>query len=110
LTSGGTAVLEKFHMVENGKPVEMTTLYYLDDDQVKLTHYCMAGNRPTMRGTYAPEAKTITFDLVKGSERFVFRRAEITPGDGSKKRQLGCRTPKGRPANSLPFVFVTHVQ
>src|ERR1700682_1100939 len=64
LTSGGTAVLEKFHMVENGKPVEMTTLYYLDGDQVKLTHYCMAGNQPTMRGTYAPETKTITFDLV----------------------------------------------
>jgi hypothetical protein len=76
LTSGGTAVLEKFHMVENGKPVEMTTLYYLDGDQVKLTlyylegdqvkltHYCMTGNQPTMRGTYAPETKTITFDLV----------------------------------------------
>jgi hypothetical protein len=64
LTSGGTAVLEKFHMVENGKPVEMTTLYYLDGDQVKLTHYCMAGNQPTMRGTYAPETKTLTFDLV----------------------------------------------
>ena len=27
LTSGGTAVLEKFHMVDNGKPVEKTTLY-----------------------------------------------------------------------------------
>jgi len=53
LTSGGTAVLEKFHMVENGKPVEMTTLYYLDGDQVKLTHYCMAGNQPTMKGSYA---------------------------------------------------------
>jgi hypothetical protein len=64
LTSGGTAVLEKFHMVDNGKPVEMTTLYYLDGDQVKLTHYCMAGNQPTMKGSYAPEAKTITFDLV----------------------------------------------
>ncbi len=64
LTSGGTAVLEKFHMVENGKPVEMTTLYYLDGDQVKLTHYCMAGNQPTMKGLYAPETKTITFDLV----------------------------------------------
>jgi len=37
-------------MVEGGKPVEMTTLYYLDGDQVKLTHYCMAGNQPTMRG------------------------------------------------------------
>jgi hypothetical protein len=64
LTSGGTAVLERFHMVDNGKPVEMTTLYYLDGDQVKLTHYCMAGNQPTMRGSYAPESKTITFDLV----------------------------------------------
>jgi hypothetical protein len=64
LTSGGTAVLEKFHMVDNGKPVEMTTLYYLDGDQVKLTHYCMAGNQPTMKGSYAPETKTITFDLV----------------------------------------------
>jgi len=64
LTSGGTALLEKFHMVENGKPVEMTTLYYLDGDQVKLTHYCMAGNQPTMKGSYAAETKTITFDLV----------------------------------------------
>jgi len=64
LTSGGTAVLEKSHMVDNGKPVEMTTLYYLDGEQVKLTHYCMAGNQPTMRGSYAPETKTITFDLV----------------------------------------------
>ena len=67
LTSGGTAVLEKFHMVEGGKPVEMATLYYQDGDQVKLTHYCMAGNQPTMRGTYAPETKTITFDLVSVS-------------------------------------------
>ncbi len=64
LTSGGTAVLERFHMVENGKPVEMTTLYYLDGEQVKLTHYCMAGNQPTMKGSYAAETKTIAFDLV----------------------------------------------
>jgi hypothetical protein len=64
LTSRGTAMLEKFHMVENGKPVEMTTLYFLDGDQLKLTHYCMAGNQPTMTGSYAPETKTITFDLV----------------------------------------------
>jgi len=64
LTSGGTAVLERLHMVDNGKPVEMTTLYYLDSDQLKLTHYCMAGNQPTMKGSYAPDTKTITFDLV----------------------------------------------
>ncbi len=64
LTSGGTAMLEKFHMVDEGKPVEMTTLYYLDSGDVKLTHYCMAGNQPTMRGTYSPETKTLTFELV----------------------------------------------
>jgi hypothetical protein len=64
LTSGGTAVLEKLRMVDNGKPVEMTTVYYLDGDQVKLTHYCMAGNQPTMKGTYAPDMNTLSFELV----------------------------------------------
>jgi hypothetical protein len=63
LTAGGTTLLEKFRMVEQGKPVEMVTMYYLDGGQVKLTHYCMAGNQPTMRGTYAPETKTLTFDF-----------------------------------------------
>jgi hypothetical protein len=63
LTAGGTTLLEKFHMVENGKPVEMITMYYLDGDQLKLTHYCKAGNQPTMRGSYAPETKTLTFDF-----------------------------------------------
>src|SRR5260370_17083683 len=48
LTSGGTAVLEKFHMVEGGKPVEMTTLYYLDFDHLKLPPYSLAGNHPTL--------------------------------------------------------------
>src|SRR5260370_6941034 len=61
LTSGGTTLLEKFRIVEQGKPVEMITMYYVDGGQIKLTHYCMAGNQPTMRGTYAPETKTLTF-------------------------------------------------
>ena len=63
LTSGGTAVLEKFRMVDNGKPVEMITLYYVDGGDLKLTHYCMAGNQPTMHGTYAPDTKTLTFEF-----------------------------------------------
>ncbi len=64
MTSGGTAVLEKFHMIDDGKPVEMITLYYLDGEDMKLTHYCMAGNQPTMRGTYAPDSRTLKFELV----------------------------------------------
>ena len=64
LASGGTALLEKFHMEENGKPVEMITLYYVDGDKLKLTHYCMAGNQPTMAGTFDPQTETIKFDFV----------------------------------------------
>jgi hypothetical protein len=67
LTSGGSALLEKFQMDDNGKPVEMITLYYLDGDQLKLTHYCMAGNQPTMAGTYDAAKKTIKFDFVSVS-------------------------------------------
>ena len=62
LAAAGSALMEKFSTVEDGKPVEMITLYYLDGDQLKMTHYCMAGNQPTMRATYAPESKTLTFD------------------------------------------------
>jgi hypothetical protein len=63
VTSGGTAVIERVRMSDAGKTVEMITLYYLDGEQLKLTHYCMAGNQPTMRGSYAPETKTLTFEF-----------------------------------------------
>ena len=63
LTAGGSTLMETFRGVEGGKPVEMITMYYLDGGQVKLTHYCMAGNQPTMRGSYTPETKTLTFDF-----------------------------------------------
>jgi hypothetical protein len=63
LTSAGSALLERVHMEDDGKPVEMITLYYVDGDQLKLTHYCMAGNQPTMVATYSPETKTLKFDF-----------------------------------------------
>jgi hypothetical protein len=67
LTSGGSVVIEKAHMLAQDKPVEMITLYYLDGDQLKLTHYCMAGNQPTMVGTYDPSTKTVKFDFVSAT-------------------------------------------
>lgn len=63
LTAGGTVLIERAHMVDGGKPVEMITLYYLDGEQLKLTHYCMAGNQPTMVATFTPETKTLKFDF-----------------------------------------------
>jgi hypothetical protein len=63
LTAGGTAVIERAHVTNGGKEVEMITLYYLDAGQLKMTHYCMAGNQPTMHGNYAPDTKTLTFEF-----------------------------------------------
>ena len=63
VTSGGTAVIERASITDSGKTVEMITLYYLDGEQLKLTHYCMAGNQPTMHGNYAPDTKTLTFEF-----------------------------------------------
>jgi hypothetical protein len=67
LTSGGTVILERSHESIDGKPVDMTTMYYVDGDHLRMTHYCMAGNQPTMQGTYTPENKTITFDFVSAT-------------------------------------------
>lgn len=75
LTSGGSAVVEHASMVLDDQPGDMITMYYLDGDQVRLTHYCSAGNQPTMRGTYAPETKTLTFDFVGATNL-------KTPNDG----------------------------
>ena len=75
VTAGGSAILERSSEVVDGKQVQMTTVYYLDGDHVQLTHYCMAGNQPTMRGTYAPDTKTLTFDFVAASNM-------KTPNDG----------------------------
>jgi hypothetical protein len=63
LTAGGTAVIERAQMTNGGQAVEMVTLYYLDAGQLKMTHYCMAGNQPTMHGNYAPDTKTLTFEF-----------------------------------------------
>ena len=63
LTAGGSTLLERFRMIDQGKPVEMITMYYVDGGQLKLTHYCEAGNQSTMRGSYTPETKTLTFNF-----------------------------------------------
>lgn len=67
LTAAGKTVMERFHMERDGKPVEMMTMYYLDGGQIKLTHYCEAGNQPTMAGSYSPEAGTLTFHFVSAT-------------------------------------------
>ena len=67
MTGNGSAILERFHMIEKGKPVEMTTLYYLDGDQLKMTHYCMAGNQPRMRSRPGDVKDELVFEFAGGT-------------------------------------------
>lgn len=67
LTAAGSALLERFVMTGPEGPGEMITMFYLDGDKLKLTHYCEAKNQPTMAGKYSPETNTLTFDFVSAT-------------------------------------------
>ena len=61
LTAGGTALLE---VCGPGTPMEMVSVYFLDGDQMKMTHYCLANNQPTMIGVAGdqPDVIHLQFD------------------------------------------------
>lgn len=63
LTGAGTALVETLFA---GTPHEMVTVYYPDGTDVRLTHYCAAGNQPTMKLTGA-DGKTLRFEFVSGT-------------------------------------------
>jgi len=68
VTSDGRSILEKFQIADDsGKAMNMMTVYFLDGGTLKLTHYCHAGNQPTMSGRYDPDRGTLTFDLLSAT-------------------------------------------
>lgn len=70
VTANGTAVMETLFA---GTPHEMVTVYHLDGDELLLTHYCAAGNQPTMRAAPSSDPRTLSFDFVRGTN--------MKPGD-----------------------------
>ena len=70
VTGGGSAVVET---MGPGTPHEMVTVYHLDGDDLVLTHYCGAGNQPSMRALPSKDPSVIAFDFVRGSN--------MKPGD-----------------------------
>ena len=59
---GGSSLQETLF---RGTPHEMVTMYHLDGDQLMLTHYCAAGNQPTMRAQPAADLSEIRFDFLR---------------------------------------------
>jgi hypothetical protein len=51
--SNGSVVMERLHP---GNEPDMITMYTLDGDRILVTHYCSAGNQPTMQTAASPAA------------------------------------------------------
>jgi hypothetical protein len=65
VTSGGNAVIESLFA---GESHEMVSLYYLNGDDLVLTHYCAMGNQPHMRlDRQASSAGELRFTLDGGT-------------------------------------------
>lgn len=58
LTGRGSTLIEEF----TGDP-QMTSVYHLDGDDLRLTHYCNAGNQPRMIAD-GHDADSLSFEFV----------------------------------------------
>jgi len=62
LIANGTSLLERENMPNHG---EMVTLYHLAGAHLVLTHYCEAGNQPSMQAEpFDPSSNEIHFNFV----------------------------------------------
>ncbi|MFI5184182.1 MAG: hypothetical protein ACHQNV_07285 [Vicinamibacteria bacterium] len=65
IASGGTVVEE---VQFPGSPHEMRSLYYMDGNELVMTHYCGMGNQPHMRlDTAKSSTSQLVFDFVSGT-------------------------------------------
>lgn len=78
-TSRGNALVHELSL--SPLPDHPVTMFYLEDDQLLLTHYCDSGNRPRMVGKLSPDGKTLEFDFLDlsgGNEYGHMHRAVFT--------------------------------
>ncbi len=64
LTAGGSVLVETLFP---GGDKEMVSLYHRDGDQIALTHYCMAGNQPTLRAKGGVKQDELAFEFAGGT-------------------------------------------
>ena len=80
VVSNGSVLMERLKSADES---EMITMYSLDGDHIVVTHYCSAGNQPTMQ-TPAATAATGKYDF-----SFVRVSGTKTPDEGHMVVALG---------------------
>ena len=64
LTGGGSTLIETQFA---GDAHEMVSMYHMDGNKLIMTHYCAAGNQPTLVYKPGKDAKVLFFDFLRGS-------------------------------------------
>ena len=64
VTAGGSVVMETLFP---GTDDEMITMYYMDGDDLMLTHFCKMGNQPRMKAEASKEPGVISFAFRDGT-------------------------------------------
>jgi hypothetical protein len=94
VTGNGSAVVE--HLLMGGKPF-MTSVYHLDGAELRMTHFCAAGNQPRLRAG----------DVNAAEGRADFQWIDITnvgPKNGGHVEEFSIRI-AGEDELELVFVF-----
>lgn len=65
VTAAGSAVMETMF---GGTDHEMITMFYMEGDNLALTHYCMLQNRPHMRAEKASSPDKVVFKCKDGED------------------------------------------
>jgi hypothetical protein len=87
VTSRGHVLVHELQ--EAGTPLDPAkydhpvTMFYLDEDQLTLVHYCDAGNRPRMTGLSSTDGKKWEFALkdISGNPKYHMHHAVFTAVD-----------------------------
>ena len=64
LTGSGSALVET---LGPGSQYEMVSIYHMDNGNLVMTHYCGAGNQPSMKLKPGKNPNVLFFDFTKGS-------------------------------------------
>jgi len=87
VTSMGNAFMHEIKV--EGRQDDPITMFYLDNDQLTLTHYCDAGNRPRMIGKSLPDGKTLDFEFldIAGNPHYHMHHSKFTIIDANHHRE-----------------------